>query len=288
MSSLFKSVSRMGLIALSLFTVSNAIAVEIIAHRGASFDAPENTLASEKLAWKHRADAVETDIHLSKDGQLIVMHDKTAKRTAGRDIAVVELTLNEARKLDAGTWKAPEFAGEKIPTLDEQIQGIPAGKRLLVEIKIGPEIVPELARVLARNGASEKNITIISFNYESLKAVRAALPRYPTLYLVGYKKPQPVAPKTDAKEKTQPAPKAPPQITLDEVISNAKAAALTGLDLQQTWPLTADDTKKIEEAGLELHVWTVDDPVIARHWMDLGVKSITTNRPGWLREQLGL
>ena len=256
--------------------ISPLSAVDIVAHRGASFDAPENTLASEKLAWQQRADAVENDIQLTKDGQIIVSHDKTTKRTTGREGTIPELPFAELRQLDAGSWKGPQFAGEKLPTLDEQIALIPAGKRMLVEIKIGPEIVPEMQKSLQRTGASEKNITFISFNYESLKEVRQKLPRYQTLYLVGYKAASPKA------------PKAKPQPTLDEVIAQATAAQLTGLDLQSTWPLTAADVRKIKAAGLQLHVWTVDDPAVAQHWIELGAASITTNRPGWLREQLKL
>ncbi|MBI5382852.1 MAG: glycerophosphodiester phosphodiesterase [Opitutae bacterium] len=249
-------------------------AVQFVAHRGASYDAPENTLAAEKLAWEQKADAVETDIYLTKDGQIIVIHDSTYKRTAGKDAKIASLTLAEARTLDAGSWKDPKFAGEKLPTLDEQIALIPAGKRMFVEIKVGPELVPELVKVLARNGADEKKITIISFNYDSLQEVRKQLPKLPTQYLVGYRAPNPAKPSA----KKQP--------TLDEVIAQATAAKLTGLDLQSTWPLTPADVKKIRDAGLQLHVWTVDDVAVAKHWQELGADSITTNRPGWLREQL--
>jgi glycerophosphoryl diester phosphodiesterase len=262
--------------------MSNSLpAVEIVAHRGASFDAPENTLAAEKLAWQQGADAVETDIHLTRDGQIIVSHDKTTKRTTGQDGTIAQLTLDALRRLDAGAWKAPQFAGEKLPTLDEQLALMPAGKRLLVEIKVGPEIVPEVQRCLKRTGASERNITFISFNYEALKEVRRTLPQYRTLYLMGYKAPDPkVAASKAAKAKKQP--------TIDEVIAQAKAAKFTGLDLQHTWPLTAADAKQISAAGLELHVWTVDDGAIAQRWIGLGAASITTNRPGWLREQLAV
>ena len=261
----------------SLALVGTASAVDIVGHRGASYDAPENTMAATKLAWKQGADAVETDIYLSKDGKLIVSHDKTGKRTAGRDVAYAEITLAEARELDAGSWKDPKFKGEKIPLLDEQIASIPAGKKLLVEIKIGPEIVPELGRVLKKMRATEKNITVISFNFESLKEVRKQLPHLPTLWLVGHPAPN---------AKKSATAKQPP--TVDEMIRDARAAKLTGLDLQHTWPLTTADVKKIKDAGLELHVWTVDDVAIAKHWIGLGVASITTDRPGWLREQLGL
>jgi len=254
-----------------------AQAVQIVGHRGASHDAPENTMAATNLAWKQGADAVETDIYLGKDGRIIVHHDKTAKRTAGRDIAVAELTQGEARTLDAGAWKDPKFKGEKIPLLEEQIASIPAGKRMLVEIKVGPEIVPELARVLKQAGASERNITIISFNHDSLVEVRKQLPRLPTLWLVGHPAPN---------AKKVPTAKPPP--TVDEMIAKCREAKLTGLDLQHTWPLTPADLRKIKDAGLELHVWTVNDPEIARRWVSWGVASITTDRPGWLREHLKL
>jgi glycerophosphoryl diester phosphodiesterase len=72
------------------------------------------------------------------------------------------------------------------------------------------------------------------------------------------------------------------------MVRDARAAKLSGLDLQSTWPLNGADIKKIKAAGLELHVWMVDDPAVAKHWVDLGVASITTNRPGWLREELKL
>ena len=248
---------------------------EWIAHRGESHLAPENTMAATNLAWKQGADAVETDIYLGKDGKIIVFHDRTAKRTGGRDIAIGELTQAEARKLDAGGWKDPKYAGEKVPLLEEQIRSIPPGKKLLVEIKVGPEIVGELKRVFAATGANEKNITVISFQYDALQEVRKQLPKLKTLWLVGH--PAPNAKKTSTS-------KQPP--TVDEMIRDAKAAKLTGLDLQHTWPLTKADVKKIKDAGLELHVWTVNDPAIAKHWIDLGVASITTDRPAWLREQL--
>jgi glycerophosphoryl diester phosphodiesterase len=250
-------------------------AAQIVAHRGASYDAPENTLAATRLAWEQGADAVETDIYLGKDGRIIVHHDKTAKRTAGRDVPVGELTLAEARKLDAGSWKDPKFAGEKIPTLDEQIASIPPGRRLLVEIKVGPEIVGELGRVLRQHGASEKNITVISFNYDALVEVRKQLPQLPTLWLVGHPAPN---------GKKNPAAKAPPSV--DGMIVKAKAAKFTGLDLQHTWPLTAADREKIRAAGLELHVWTVNDADVAKRWIGWGVASITTDRPAWLRAEL--
>jgi glycerophosphoryl diester phosphodiesterase len=264
------------LLAATLALAAPARAVDIVAHRGASHDAPENTVASARLAWAQKTDAVETDIYLTKDGKLIVSHDKNTKRTTGKSMSIPSSNFADLRKLDAGSWKDARFAGEKLPTLSEQFALIPPGKRMFVEIKSGPEIVPVLKSCLEDCGAGAHNVTLISFNYESLKAAHEALPGVPALYLAGYKDP--------AKIK----PGAAPQPSIKEVIAKAKDAGFTGVDLQDTWPLTAADTQKIKDAGLQLHVWTIDDPAVARRWIALGAASITTNRPGWMREQLGL
>lgn len=244
--------------------------VEIVAHRGASHDAPENTVAAARLAWEQKADAVELDIWLTKDGQVAVMHDANAKRTTGRDAHVTTLTLAEMKQLDAGRWKNPPFAGEKVPSLDEMLATLPAGKRIFIEIKPGPEIVPAMVASLQRMRYTAQQAVIISFNYESIKAAKKALPDYTALWLVRQ-------PSGDSKK---------PSPTLDDLLRDCRAARLDGLDLNFNWPLDAAAVKKIKDAGLQLHVWTVNDPAVARRWVGLGVDGITTDRPAWLREQL--
>ncbi len=260
-------------LALPVFLVSAAFGrPEIVAHRGASFDAPENTIAAARLGWEQGSDAVEIDIWLSKDGQVVVMHDATTKRTAGNDASVVTQTLAELRKLDAGSWKNPKFAGEKIPTLEEVLATHPRtpGKRIFIEIKTGPEIVPAMVAAIRKVGLTAKQTAIISFKYDSLVATKKALPDYEAYWLLG-------------KPSTEPNKKSP---TLDEILRDSRTAKLDGLDLNHGWSLDAAAVKKIRAAGLSLHVWTVDDVAIAKQWTALGVDSITTNRPGWLREQL--
>ena len=93
----------------------------IIAHRGASGYAPENTLASMELAIKLGCDAIELDIHLTKDQQIVVCHDFTVDRTTNGRGEIENLTLEDIKKLDAGSWFSDEFKGEKIPTLEEVI-----------------------------------------------------------------------------------------------------------------------------------------------------------------------
>src|SRR5688500_10497757 len=135
-------------VALLLCFVQTAFSVEIIAHRGASSDAPENTLSAMKLAWEQNADAIELDLWLSKDGRLVVFHDADAKRIAGVPRKVADLTWAEVQQLDAGAWKSPRFTGERVPNLESILATVPKGGRAVLEIKCGPEIVPELKRVL--------------------------------------------------------------------------------------------------------------------------------------------
>ena len=245
-------------------------ASEIIAHRGASHDAPENTQAAFKLGWEQQADANELDMHLTKDGHLLVIHDGNTKRTAGLDAAVAQRTLAELRTLDAGRWKGERWQGEKLPTLGEVLATIPAGKRLFVEIKCGPESLPKLAADLKAAGTKPEQIAIISFNLAVVEQAKRQFPRVPVLWIVGYK----------ADKKTEKYP------DLNAIIAKAKAAKLDGLDLDAKFPLDKAAVAQVKAAGLQLYVWTVDDAALAARLSAAGVDGITTNRPGWLREQL--
>lgn len=246
-------------------------AVEIVGHRGASFDAPENTLASMKLAWKQKADAIETDIHLSKDGKLVVLHDFDTKRVGGVDKKIVDQTWDELQKIDVGSWKNEKFDGEKIPTLDSFLKTIPDGKRIFIEIKIGTEILPELAKVLKASGKKAEQLAIITFKYDVAKAAKARFPKHQIYWLSSWAK----------DKKTGQFPK------IDEMIEQAKAAKLDGLDLNFNFPIDQAFVKKVHDAGLKIYTWTVDDVAVAKAEVEAGVDGITTNRPEFLREELG-
>ena len=245
-------------------------AVEIVAHRGASFDAPENTVASARLAWEQKADALELDVYLSKDGRLVVIHDESLKRTAGTAKKVSAMTLSEIAKLEAGAWKDVRWRGEKIPQLDDMLATVPAGKRVFIEIKCGPEALDELATTLQRCPLKPAQTVIISFKYEVVKQAKARFPDREVCWIADFKQ--------DAAGTWQPA--------IGRLVEQAKAANLNGLDLSFRGPLDAAAAKEIKAAGLKLYVWTVDGAEDARRLRDLGVDGITTNRPGWLREQL--
>jgi glycerophosphoryl diester phosphodiesterase len=245
--------------------------VEWISHRGESYLAPENTMASFNLGWQLNDDADETDIHLTKDGQVIICHDADTKRTTNAKLVIRDSTLAELRALDAGSWKDPKFAGEKLPTLAEALASIPEGKRFFVEIKSGIDVVPEMVKVVQSSGKKPEQIALISFHADALAAAKKALPANQCFFLSGFKQ---------DKQTKEWSPK------IDELIKVAKENNFEGLDLQDKPPFDADAVKKIKEAGLKTFVWTVDDPAVVRKYITWTIDGITTNRAAWLREQL--
>ena len=245
---------------------STLSAVEIIAHRGASYEAPENTVAAARLGWEQGADAVEIDIHASPAG-LIVIHDHTTNRTGGRSFHVDRLTEAERLACDAGAWKGPQFAGEKIPLLQDVVDAMPPGGRLVIEVKT-PGAFPRLPEILKNSGRAQGQFIIIAFDPEIAATAKKALPGSKVLRLASY---EPREPSHD----------------IDELIRVSREAGLDGLNLSRKWPIDATLVRKVRDAGLLFYVWTVDDPGEARRFKEAGVDGITTNRPCWLREKLG-
>ncbi len=242
--------------------------VEIIAHRGASYIAPENTMASVMLGWEKNAD-VEVDVYLSRDNRIMVMHDSSTKRTGNVDLKIADTTSDELRKVDVGSFKSEAYQGEPIPFLADIIERIPRGKKLYVEIKCGPEILPVLVPMIEKSGKS-KQIVIISFGLETAAAAKKQLPRIPVYWLKG----------TDKDEVTKQYLPHDPSL-IDVAVENG----LDGLDLHYAG-VNQEFMDAVKAAGQKLYVWTVDDPQEAKRLVDLGVAGITTNRPEWLREQL--
>ncbi len=246
--------------------------LELVAHRGASADAPENTLAAIELAWRQGADAVEADFRLTRDGHVVALHDHSLLRMAGVDVRVASSTLAELRQFKIGAAPAP-FAPQKIPTLDELLATTPRGKRFYVEIKCGAEIADALARAVRDSSVAEEQVVLICFSAELLVEVRRSLPRSPTYLVVEFLRDP---------ESGQWHPD-----VLDS-LAEAQRYSLSGLDLMAARAADADLLRRVRDAGLDVCVWTVDSPEEAHGLIDLGIRRITTNRPGWLRQQLGL
>lgn len=271
---MFVKLAAVSLLALTSFMTQDTphAMPQIVAHRGASFDAPENTLAAFRLAWEQGADAIEGDFYLTADGQVVTLHDATFKRTAGVDRKPSEMTLAEIRKLDVGSWKDAKFAGEPVPTLAEVLALVPPGKTFLIEIKCGPEILPALKQVIESSGVSMDQLRLICFKANVVAESKKLMPSLRAYWLTGFKAPE---------GQSQKRP------TVDEVLKTLKDCNADGLDANAD--LTVIDeafVAKIREAGYELHFWTIDDPKVAQRVVELGTDSITTNRPRFIRDAL--
>lgn len=234
--------------------------VEIVGHRGAAYLAPENTVASTKLGWELGADGVEIDIYLTPDNRVVVIHDKSTKRTTGADLIVSKTSSKKLRKLDAGKWKDEKYAGEKIPFLKEVLKEIPKDKYLVIEIKTGPEIFPALEKTIKKSGKL-KQVKFIAFSWESITTAKKLFPDNDCYWLTSVDK------------------------DLNAKINECAAAGLTGVDVNSKL-VTPENMNKAKKLGLDVWCWTVDSPEEAKRVANLGVSAVTTNRPGWLREQL--
>lgn len=257
---------------------SNTRNVEWIAHRGESHDAPENTLSAINLAWERGNDAAEFDIHLTKDNRLITIHDKdTLRVTGGKDnggtkLMVKDETVESLQKLDVGSWKDPRFAGEKMPAFEDVLATAPKDKnrRFFIEIKVGPESADAFVEAIEKAKLPMEQTAMISFNIDTCREIKKRLPEMKVYYLADFK----------------PNKETGKVITVEELIQTAKDANLDGLDLSFKGPIDAAFVKKVKDAGLEMYVWTIDEPGVAKRMINAGVDGITSNRPQWLKEQI--
>jgi len=182
---------------------------------------------------------------------------------------VATSTAAQLRQLDVGSFKDECFAGERIPLLEEIIATVPPEGHLFVEIKCGPDVLSPLENVIVESGKRDQ-IVIIGFDLETVKASKRLMSDIPTYWLVGTKKDE----ETEAWIPHSPT-------LVDEVASSG----LDGLNVH--WAgVTKEFAKRVRAADLGLYVWTVDDPLEAARLAKLGVDGITTNRPGWLPDQL--
>ena len=236
--------------------------LQIIAHRGASALAPENTLASVELAWHLGADAVEVDVRLTRDGRIVAIHDETTDRTAGTHLEVAATDSSQLRLLDVGRHKHSKFAGARIPYLEEVFQTVPPGRQLFVEIKCGPEILPPLLEIIANSG-KRPQVVIIGFDLATVTAAKTVLPDVPAHWLCDKR----VFASYDR-----------------SIVEQAKAGGVDGLDVHWTG-VTRRFIQAVKAAGLRVYIWTVDDPVQALRLRAMGADGITTNHPGRLRRR---
>lgn len=252
----------------------------VLAHRGASAYAPENTLAAFRLARELGADGIELDVQLTRDKIPVVIHDDTVDRTTDGTGRVNELSIGEIARLDAGTWKADKYCGEPIPTLASVFEALadwlrPAGRlkpgmsrrACLVNVELKTErlmtdgLEREALNVIARYGVGDR-ILLSSFSPFALARAKSINPRLPRGLLY---------------ENGMP-------IHLRRVWLRFLA------DPQAMHPqhrlIDADYIQWANGKRLMVNTWTVDEPAEARRLAQLGVHAIITNKPDVIREAL--
>lgn len=246
---------------------------KIIAHRGSSYEAPENTISSANLAIEENADAIEVDIHLTLDNEIVVIHDARIKRTAGINKNVKDLSLNELKKYDFGLWKDKKWKDERIPTLKEIFEILPQDKTIFIEIKSGPECLPELKKTFNELNITNSQIVLMDFNLETVKKAKEMFPEVEVLYLYEFK------------ILTIPWEK---RTQLENIIKTAVVNKIDGVNIENVKQLDADFIKKAKDNNLKCYCWTVDNYKRAEYLIESGIDGIATNRPGWMKSKLNM
>jgi glycerophosphoryl diester phosphodiesterase len=233
-----------------------------VGHRGASYLAPENTLASIKLAWELGADGAECDVMLTSDQKVVLFHDNNTKTLTGENFTIKEATWEELKQLVVIPRETnyPEYNHETIPLLEDVLASIPEDRMLVIEIKTGSEILPFLQEVIAQHLKRGK-ISFIAFDFETIKQTKALYPEIPCYYLSSFK----------------------PDFNkhFDAIVESQ----LDGVDLRHTI-IDRELVEKCNASGLDVWCWTVNDPEIALQMREAGVTAVTTDRPAWLKNSL--
>lgn len=236
---------------------------EIIAHRGYAAHAPENTLAAMDAALDAGARAVEWDVQIASCGTPVLFHDVHLGRTTNGVGPVRRRTLAQLQALDAGSWFAPEFADERIPSLAQALARVAdRAERIYCEIK-GYREMEDLDRIVdvTRDSGLLDRTVFISLDWLTLDRVASQAPGHPIGYVV------------------DEAPRMAGAIARGRAHGSAFVDARAGLVLEQ-----ADAARDVLDAGLDLGVWTVDDPDEASRLRALGVSRFTTNQVDRLLE----
>lgn len=237
--------------------------MKVFAHRGASADWPENTLVAFRAGWRAGAHGAELDVRLTADGEIIVCHDATALRTTGQDLVVARATAAVLRSVDATSWRGPHYAAEPLPLLGEVVAELPHDRELLIEIKCGAEIVPALEAL----HVPADTVGFLCFDADVLTAVRLAMPRHRCLLNVE-------APRGELRHEP------------DALVRMCRGHEFSGVSLGWHPGLERALVETLHKAGLQVAVWTVDDPSVARTARALGVDVLMTNKPGELLRSL--
>lgn len=230
---------------------------KIFAHRGASGYAPENTLEAFVLAVSQKADGIELDVQLTRDGVPVVIHDETIDRVTSKTGYVKDYTLKELKKLTVMEKRFPAYPSSKIPTLEEVLNAVKAsGIWVNIELKTGiywyPEIEQKVARIVQKCGM-EQRVIYSSFNHYSIQKIKQIVPDAETAYLYSD--------------------------VIWNVTDYAKNTEVDGLHPAVYHMKMADFLNEYIKSGLNVRVWTVNDTEDMKWLIETGVTAVITNYP---------
>jgi glycerophosphoryl diester phosphodiesterase len=246
-------VAGLGLVAivmLRLIPAREVVPVAVIAHRGASLAAPENTLAAFRLAIEQGTDYVELDVQESKDGEVVVVHDSDLMKLGGGPTKIWDATAAELRSVDIGSRVGSQFAGERVPTLAEALAVCKGRARVIVELKFyGHDVQLEEKVVgIVEAAGMENNCVYMSLDHDQVREMKRLRPKWRTGVL---------------------AAKAIGDLT-------AVGADFVAVESKMA---THRFVRRAHRAGQEVYVWTVDDPAWMLAMMSRGVDGLITNKP---------
>ena len=232
-------------------------ATAITAHRGSSIAAPENTMAAILQAIEEGADFVEIDVQETKDGTVVLAHDKDLNRVFGINRRIWEVTYDELKDLDSGGWFSPKFSDQRIATLAQVIEAVKGHAKLNIELKFNghdQKLASEVVRIINEHDFA-RDCIVTSLDYDGIRQVRAASPGIRTGLIVTSALGDITGLKTD-------------------VLSVSSAA------------VTRDLIARAHRRNLEVHVWTVNDVPLMNTVLSMGADNIITDDPKLLREVL--
>jgi len=245
--------------------VARPSAIRVIAHRGASADRPENTIAAFDEALRQGCSAFELDLQLSRDGVPVVFHDRTLSKADRSRMRIADLPLARLRELDVGGWFGEDYRGERIPTLEEVLERYVRRARLLLEIKVregethGPELARAVAETIERSSSGGQTM-VLCFDPSVLDELESVAPHLPRVLNVR-----------------------PERSLAPDLRSALGRLSALSVDIRR---LSERYASEVRRAGCPLLAFTCNTTRRLRKALDAGAGGVMTDRPGWLVEQL--